>query len=211
MAKRKFLTALFLIIFLFLSFFTEIQHQEPEQVRLQDREQVEIKIAKGRQAVLKQKETKEYREGLAAYIQSVNNQVTDEEAGTMVDSILDCSEQYGVDDKLVMAVAHTESTYYSDAVSTADYKGLMQTGDVLAEEAGYEPEDLFEPEISITVGTGYIDEQMETFGDTRLALTAYNQGAGTVYSGCYDTAYADVTMERAADIEVFLEKNGYVR
>ena len=132
------------------------------------------------------------------------------EAEEIVDSVMECADKYDVDEKLVMAIAHTESTYYSDAVSCADYKGLMQTGDILAEEAGYTPQQLFDPAVSIDVGTSYIDEKLEEFGDTRLALTAYNQGAGTVYSGEYSTDYADLAMARMRAVETFLTENGYI-
>lgn len=151
-----------------------------------------------------------YREGLAAYITSVNHTVTDEEALTMVDCMLDQAAQHEVDEKLIMAVAHTESTFYSDAVSYADYKGLMQTGDVLAEEAGYSPDALFDPEVSIAVGTEYICDQLESFDqDVCLALTAYNQGPGAVYGGTYDTDYAELTMRRVENIKTFLAQGGY--
>ena len=153
---------------------------------------------------------KPYREGLAAYITSVNPTVTKEEALSMADAILAQSEVYGVDEKLILAIAHTESTYYSDAVSCADCKGLMQTGDHLAEEAGYEPDALFDPKVSIAVGTSYISEQIDNFdGDLSLALTAYNQGPSTVYEGNYDTTYAETTMERVESIETFLFSEGY--
>lgn len=152
-----------------------------------------------------------YQEGLAAYITSVNGTVTEERAEEMVACILDYAEKYELDEKLIMAMAQTESTYYSDAVSCADYKGLMQTGDILAEEAGYEPDDLFDPEVSIAVGTDYMDAQMETFDqDMILALTAYNQGPGSVYEGDYSTAYANQTMEHMENIELFLENQGYI-
>ena len=94
-----------------------------------------------------------YRKDLAAYITSVNKAVTEEEAAEMVDCIMQQAEKHQLDERLIMAVAQTESTYYSDAVSSADYKGLMQTSDVLAEEAGYTPEDLFDPEVSIQIGS----------------------------------------------------------
>lgn len=153
-----------------------------------------------------------YRNGLAAYITSVNDTVTEADALDMVDCILAEAESNGIDEKLILAVAHTESTYYSDAVSCADYKGLMQTGDVLAEEAGYSPEALFDPEVSIAVGADYISQQMDAFDDdVELALTAYNQGPGTIYEGTYDTAYAEITMERVENIENFLVEGGYLQ
>ena len=150
-----------------------------------------------------------YRKDLAAYITSVNKAVTEEEAAEMVDCIMQQAEKHQLDERLIMAVAQTESTYYSDAVSSADYKGLMQTSDVLAEEAGYTPEDLFDPEVSIQIGSDYMDSQMESFdNDVVLALTAYNQGPGAVYEGEYSTAYAAETIEYMEDIEIFLQKQG---
>jgi len=44
----------------------------------------------------------------------------------------------------------------------------------------------------------------------RLALTAYNQGSGSVYSGNYTTGYADLALERADAMEDFLVNNGYI-
>lgn len=153
-----------------------------------------------------------YREGLAAYIISVNETVSKEEADEMVSCMMDQAEKHQMDEKLIMAVAQTESTYYSEAVSCTDYKGLMQTGDILAEEAGYTPEDLFDPEISIEVGADYIDTQMETFeDDVILALTAYNQGPGAVYDGDYSTGYAVQTIENVENIEIFLQNKGFLQ
>ncbi len=85
----------------------------------------------------------------------------------------------------------------------------MQTGDILAESAGYTPESLFNPDISIKVGASYIKDKLEEFGDTRLALTAYNQGS--VHSGNYSTDYADLTLRRAEDMENFLKEHGYLK
>jgi len=133
-----------------------------------------------------------------------------DDALDMVDCMLEQAAQYHMDEKLIMAIAHTESTFYSDAVSYADYKGLMQTGDVLAEEAGYSPDALFDPEVSIAVGTEYICDQLESFDqDVCLALTAYNQGPGAVYGGTYDTDYAELTMRRVENIKTFLSQGGY--
>jgi len=164
-----------------------------------------------RQAELIAEEEARYREGLAAYIVSVNQTVTEDDALDMVDCMLEQAAQHHMDEKLIMAIAHTESTYYSDAVSSADYKGLMQTGDVLAEEAGYSPDSLFDPEVSIAVGAEYISDQLETFDqDVSLALTAYNQGPGAVQLGNYSTGYADLTLERVENIETFLLEEGYL-
>lgn len=213
MAKKLFLTLFFTSVIAFSSISitmeTEINRNK-ENVKAELPKQEKIEIALAEKARKELQDNTAYRDGLAAYITTVNENVSDGEAEQMVDSIMDSAEKYDVDEKLVMAIAQTESTYYSDAVSYADYKGLMQTGDVLAEEAGYTPQQLFDPAVSIEVGTSYIDEKLEEFGDTRLALTAYNQGAGTVYSGRYSTDYADLAMSRMKEVESFLEQNGYV-
>ena len=180
------------------------------EIEIEIPKQESIDIARGKKYTKDALENENYREGLAAYITSVNQSLSDTEAEKLVDSILHSAEKYDVDEKLVMAIAHTESTYYSDAVSCADFKGLMQTSDLLAKEAGYGADELFDPAVSIDVGTSYIDEKLDEFGDTRLALTAYNQGAGTVYSGKYSTGYADLAMARMDAMEAFLHENGYI-
>ncbi len=213
MAKKLFLTLFFTSVMAFSSMTVIAKdsiHEDIEKISVEMPKQERIELARGKHDTKEVRETEEYRDGLAAYIQSVNDNVTNVEAGEIVDSIMTSAEKYDVDEKLVMAIAQTESTYYRDAVSCADYKGLMQTGDVLAEEAGYTPQQLFEPEVSIDVGTSYIDEKLDEFGDTRLALTAYNQGAGTVYSGEYSTDYADLAMDRMEAVEDFLTENGYI-
>lgn len=150
-----------------------------------------------------------YIEGLSAYIISVNRNVSKGEALDMARNFVKYSDEYGVDEKVVMAMAQGESTFYSDVVSSEDFKGLMQTGDNLAINAGYDPQELFKPEVSIKVGTKYLKAKMEEFGDTLLALTAYNQGSGSVNSGNYSTGYAELVMDRADSIETFLIENGY--
>ncbi len=150
-----------------------------------------------------------YLEGLSAYIRHINRNVTKSEADVMAESFVKYGEKYNVDEKIVMAVAQNESTYYSNAVSCENFKGLMQTGDGLAENAGYSPDELFDPEISIKVGAKYLGAKISEFGDIRLALTAYNQGSGSVHSGNYSTGYADLAMDRAEAVEAFLQTNGY--
>ncbi len=176
----------------------------------ESRTQAEIQTAMAVKATAVNNQDEEYIEGLSAYIRHVNRNVTEGEADQMAENFVKYADQYGVDEKIVMAIAQNESTYYSDAVSCEDFKGLMQTGDGLAENAGYDPSQLFNPEISIKVGARYLSIKMEEFGDVRLALTAYNQGSGSVHSGNYTTGYADLAMSRAEYMEEFLQENGYI-
>lgn len=160
----------------------------------------ETKIAAEREAERKQKTI----EGLAAYIRSVNGNISANKAFGMASAFADAGEQYGVEPSVVMAIAHNESTFYTDAVSCEDFKGLMQTGDGLARNAGYDPSQLFDYRVSINVGSRYLAIKMDEFGDTRLALTAYNQGSGSVHSGNYSTGYAELALSRASVIEGYV-------
>ena len=182
------------------------KHHEKEKSHVQ----TVTKTAMAAEASAAEKQDEAYIRGLSAYIRHVNSNVLENEALLMAENFVKYAEQYGVDEKIVMAVAQNESTYYSDAVSCENYKGLMQTGDGLAENAGYDPMQLFDPAVSIKVGARYLGIKLEEFGDMRLALTAYNQGSGSVHSGNYTTGYADLAMARAAYMEDFLTENGYI-
>ncbi len=109
----------------------------------ESRTQAEIQTAMAVKATAVNNQDEEYIEGLSAYIRHVNRNVTEGEADQMAENFVKYADQYGVDEKIVMAIAQNESTYYSDAVSCEDFKGLMQTGDGLAENAGYDPSQLF--------------------------------------------------------------------
>ena len=212
MEKKITFTAFFLFMTLFLTMAIDTTEGKVKDEMMNPARQVKLETAKGVFKEVNQRKSAQYKEGLAAYILNVNGGVSAEDAEMMAEAALEYGEKYEVDEKLIMAIAHTESTYYADAVSCADYKGLMQTGDHLAAEAGCSPEELFEPEVSIAVGSQYIGEQMENFDDdVRLALTAYNQGPGSVYAGDYSTDYADLTISRAEGIERFLEEEGYLQ
>lgn len=178
-------------------------------VAVEDGSRMAAEEKKARMEAEEKAQEERYLRGLSAYIRHINGNVTKSEADVMAESFVKYAEKYNVDEKIVMAVAQNESTYYSDAVSCENFKGLMQTGDGLAENAGYSPSELFNPEISIKVGAKYLSAKIDEFGDIRLALTAYNQGSGSVYSGNYSTGYADLAMNRAEAVETFLQTNGY--
>lgn len=215
MAKKLFVVWLLISMIIFSSITIYANQEKPAETQVIKKsrtqaEPTEIVTAMAETETAVRKEDEGYLEGLSAYIRHVNRNVSEEEADSMVRSFVEYAEQYDVDEKIVMAVAQNESTYYAGAVSSADFKGLMQTGDGLARNAGYDPGQLFEPSVSIKVGARYLSMKFDEFGDMRLALTAYNQGSGSVYSGNYTTGYADLALERADAMEDFLVNNGYI-
>lgn len=95
------------------------------------------------------------------------------------DPIIDkASETYNVDKKLIQAVIAQESYGNPQAVSKAGAKGLMQLMDGTAKDLGVN--NPFNAEENIMAGTRYLKDMMDKFQDHKLALAAYNAGAGNV-------------------------------
>jgi soluble lytic murein transglycosylase-like protein len=76
--------------------------------------------------------------------------------------------------KLVKAVIQQESSGNPKAVSRKGAKGLMQLMPGTAKDMGVS--DPFDPQQNVEGGSKYLAKQLEDFGDTRLALAAYNAG-----------------------------------
>ncbi len=114
------------------------------------------------------------------------------------DLIHQYSEQHNLDPFLVAAVIKAESRFRSRATSHKDARGLMQilpsTGEWIAASIGlqgFTPEQLYEPEVSIILGTWYLRDLLRQFdGNLPAALAAYNAGRTTVQGwldeGCWD-------------------------
>ena len=100
-----------------------------------------------------------------------------------VEQIMRYSEEYDLEPTFVAGVIYTESKFDERAQSGAGARGLMQimpaTGKEIAEKLGepFDPEDLFDPEVSIRYGCYYLREQLDRFDQNRaVALAAYNAG-----------------------------------
>jgi hypothetical protein len=89
------------------------------------------------------------------------------------------SRKTGVDEALLRAVAHAESAYSADAVSTKGAKGVMQLmPDVISD---FRVDDPFSAKQSILAGAQYLKRLQARYdGDAVLAAAAYNAGAGAV-------------------------------
>jgi len=92
--------------------------------------------------------------------------------------------QYHVSPALVHAVVSTESAYNPGAVSRKGARGLMQLMPQTAKRYGVT--DSFDANQNIRGGVAHLRDLLDTYGgDTKLAVAAYNAGAGAVnkYSG----------------------------
>ncbi|WP_422661406.1 lytic transglycosylase domain-containing protein [Paenibacillus sp. EC2-1] len=88
-------------------------------------------------------------------------------------------EKYGVPTSLIKAVIDTESSFNSNAVSSAGAKGLMQLMDGTARGLGVS--NSFDPVQNIEGGTKYLSYQLQKFGgEIAMALAAYNAGPSRV-------------------------------
>lgn len=80
---------------------------------------------------------------------------------------------------LVKAVIQVESAGNKDAVSSKGARGLMQLMAGTAKDLGVDATD---PEQNVEGGSRYLRKQLDTFGDERLALAAYNWGPANIKS-----------------------------
>ena len=98
------------------------------------------------------------------------------------------SETYGVEERLVYAVIHTESNFRKNVVSVNDACGLMQLLPSTLEwlqtkdpaEQPYTREDLFDPAVNIRYGTLYLSILQKEFGSLEETAAGYHAGMGAV-------------------------------
>ncbi len=94
------------------------------------------------------------------------------------DLIMQTAYEYGVDPRLVRAIAIAESDMNQSEISPAGAIGVMQLMPETAASLGVDPYDRAE---NIVGGTRYIRNMLDTFdGNVPLAVAAYNAGPGAV-------------------------------
>jgi len=93
------------------------------------------------------------------------------------------SQKYNVPVSLLKAVAKAESNFRADATSCCGAMGIMQLMPGTAKSLGVT--DAYDPEQNIMGGAKYLSQLLNEFGDTALAVAAYNAGPGNVrkYNG----------------------------
>ena len=113
--------------------------------------------------------------------------LSERERLALVKVIIDEARANDLDPGLVVAVIEVESAGYHLAVSHVGAMGLMQllpsTGRELAMRLGIHwkgPDTLFDPIINVRLGTAYLRQLADQFGDVNIALAAYNWGPGRI-------------------------------
>ncbi len=99
------------------------------------------------------------------------------------------AQNYDLDPALLAAVIYRESKFDAGAKSSSGAIGLMQllpeTAKGIALHTGgsrFVVSDLYNPEINVRYGAFYLRRLLTKYGDTRLALAAYNAGQANVDS-----------------------------
>ncbi len=88
------------------------------------------------------------------------------------------AKKYDLEPALLHAVIRAESSYNPRAVSPKGAVGLMQLMPETARRYGVE--DRHDPAKNIDAGSRYLRDLIDTFGDIKLAVAAYNAGEAAV-------------------------------
>jgi soluble lytic murein transglycosylase len=101
--------------------------------------------------------------------------------------ILSYARSAGVPAHLVAGIIRQESAFDPRATSPVGARGLMQLMPPTAREmsqrlgVSYQPERLYDPDLSVRLGTAYVRRLLDTFdGNVELALAGYNGGPNRI-------------------------------
>jgi hypothetical protein len=98
---------------------------------------------------------------------------------TLKEIFQEAASTYGIDEKLLEAVAYKESGFNADATSSSGAQGIMQLMPSTAESLGVS--DSYDAYQNIMGGAKLLKQLYDSYnGDLSLTLAAYNAGAGAV-------------------------------
>ena len=101
------------------------------------------------------------------------------------DKLLDYCREYKLDPLLMKLVIDQESGWNPNAKSHKGAYGYTQIMPITAKTLGYKPRDVKDPFKNIEMGVRYMKRLVDRYGNTELALAAYNAGPKNVdkYNG----------------------------
>lgn len=151
-----------------------------------------------------------YNQGLVNYVRDCNGKYTENKAQELVFIFRQAAKTYNISEKILMAVAHKESTFNANCRSGSGALGMMQVMDSTGARYGLGTEQLLDAEISINFGAMYLSERIAAYGgDLTKGFSAYNQGSVKVNRGTYSTRYANRVIDTINKIDSYLTTNGY--
>lgn len=151
-----------------------------------------------------------YNRGLVSYIRNYNGSYTVSGAQELVFMFKNAARIYQIDEKILMAVAHKESTFNSCSRGGSGSLGMMQVMPSTGARYGLGEEELLDAETSINFGAMYLSERIAAYGgDLTKGFSAYNQGSVKVNRGTYSTRYANRVIGTIDSINTYLTSNGY--
>lgn len=96
---------------------------------------------------------------------------------SQIEIIKEESKKHGLDWRLAVLIAESESNFNQTAVSSVGAIGIFQIMPSTAKDLGIDPNC---PKDNIKGGVKYISNHIKYYKDVRLALAAYNAGSGNV-------------------------------
>ncbi len=151
-----------------------------------------------------------YNNGLVNYIRAYNGSYTVSRAQELIFMFKNAAKTYNIDEKILIAVAHKESTFNANSQGGSGSLGMMQVMPSTGERYGLGREQLLDAETSINFGAMYLSERIAAYGgDLTKGFSAYNQGSVAVNRGTYSTRYASRIIGAINGINSYLTSNGY--
>jgi len=117
-----------------------------------------------------------------------------------------CAEKHKLDANLVAAVMQQESAGINRRRSSAGAQGLMQLKPGTARALGVT--NVNDPSQNICGGAKYLRQMIDQFGDTSLALAAYNAGPGNVQKAGNSIPSIPETQKYVRDIVARMNRYG---
>jgi soluble lytic murein transglycosylase-like protein len=151
-----------------------------------------------------------YNQGLVSYIMKYNGNYTTSKAQELVFLFKNAAKTYKIDERILMAVAHKESTFNAKSGENGGAAGMMQVMPSTGARYGLSREQLLDAETSINFGAMYLSERIAAYdGDLVKGFSAYNQGSVAVNRGSFSSRYANRIIGTINGLNSYLTSNGY--